>query len=436
MRASKQLQRLHRRAMLRCVATGIGLVGLQALTACSAPFATPTPIPTPQPQQIVLWNWLDTAGAEITRQFEQQNPLITVKVESISYERAHQQLISSLKSGTGAPDLFITDLTYLGILREQEGLADLSGPPFDGSTLKQDFIPNLWNYATFNGQQIALPWIAGVGLGWYRPDILAAAGLPSEPEEVQQAAASWDSWLALDQALRRANPKTALIGAAADLFPIRVEQQGHGWVDGEKVLIEEKGQAAAALVAAARDNDVPPTSTGRQLMREIVSGQLAGMVDASWMQLFLTQDALQTGGKWRVVRAPGGDYLTSGLYMLIPQQSAKQEAAWSFIRYLCASAEGQNSAFKTTGAFPSYRQAWDDPVYDQPSDFFGGQFANRLMLQAVAQLPAGTISAHDGEIDQITQRAAAKIAKDGLDPQQAMAEAETEALAQLPGLTR
>lgn len=430
-------KRLSRRQLLRSVAAGAGQLGLTlALGACGNPLDLATAPPTPQPQRVVLWSFLGDALNAIGASFSKAHPEVLLTVEQRRYDRSHEDLIRNLGTGEGAPDIFMSDISYLGRVRAAGGLTDLASAPFDAATLKPDMIASLWEYGSFEGRQVVLPWALGVGLGWYRPDILSAAGLPSEPGEVQQAAATWEGWLELDAALRRANPKTALIDAAVDLFGARAAQQGLGWLDGPKLLIEERGVPAAKLVAAARANDIPALSNGQQSMRRIIDGRLSGMVDGSWQRFFLQNDALQTNGQWRVIRAPGGDYLAGGLFLGIPAQSRAKEAAWSFVRYMCASAEGQNATFAATGAFPPYRPAWDDPLYDRPVDFFGGQAAYRLIADAADHLPGGAISPHDQALGQIAQDAAEKVARDGADPEQAMADAEAAALGQIPDLMR
>jgi multiple sugar transport system substrate-binding protein len=429
-------QPLSRRQLLRRVAAGAGQLGLAlALGACGSPLEA-TPPPTPQPQRVVLWSFLGPAADAVGANFSKAHPEITLTIEQRRYDRSHTDLIRTLGEGEGAPDIFMSDISYLGRIREAGGLTDLASAPFDAATIKGDMVESLWGYGTFEGRQVALPWALGVGLGWYRPDVLSAAGLPSEPEDVQREAATWEGWLALDAALRRANPKTALIGSASDLFRARAAQQGIGWLEGNRLLIEERGVPAAKLVQAALDSDIPAASGGDQIMRRIVDGRLSGMVDGSWQRFFLQQEALQTNGQWRVIRAPGGDYLAGALFLGIPAQSRVKEAAWAFVRYMCASAEGQNATFAATGAFPPYRPAWADPLYGRPVDFFGGQVAYRLIAEAADNLPGGAVSPHDQALDDIVQRAAEKVAREGADPEQAMADAEAEALGQIPDLTR
>jgi ABC-type glycerol-3-phosphate transport system substrate-binding protein len=425
--------RLTRRSFLR-LAAGAGALGLGgALGACGALPATPAATPLVE-TTITLWSWVDDAAAGVIRGFEQANPQIKVKVENYRYDVAHGRFASALSAGSGAPDVFIADISSMGALREQPGLADLGGPPFDAAQLKGDFLPALWDHAAFQGRLVALPWNLGVGVGWYRADVFEAAGLPTDPSAVGELARSWTDWLALDRALREKSPKVALVAESLRLFPAAAEQQGHGWVEGERLLVEEKLRPAAELLGTLYERDVPAELAGATYARAMIEGGIAGMVDGSWQQYFLLQDFRATAGKWRITRAPGGDFGSGALYLVIPQQSRQQEAAWTLARYLGASAAGQNLAFAASGALPAYKPAWQDGLYDQPVEFFGGQVAYRLLTQAAEGIPPGVVSPLDRQVEQVVWQEAGRVARNGKDPAQALADAEKTILQQIQGL--
>jgi ABC-type glycerol-3-phosphate transport system substrate-binding protein len=420
-----------RRSFFRAIA-GVGATGLGvALGGCGVlPAVAPTVAPL-APTTLTIWNWVDDALAAVVQEFEQSQPGIKVKIESLPYDQAHTRFIAALQSGQGAPDVFMTDVAWLGQVRSQAGLADLGAAPFDGARLKDDFLPWMWELATHEGRLVALPWSVGVGVAWYRADVLEAAGLPTDPQAVGEQAATWDGWTALDKALRRKSLKSALVAESLRLFQPAVAQQGLGWVRGGQLLVEQKGVPAAELLAQFHGRDVPAELAGGAFARGVIDGSYSGMVAGSWMQLFLLRDFKQTAGLWRIARAPGGDFAAGADFLCIPQQSRNQEAAWTFVKALCASAL-QNTIFKASGALPAYTGAWSDPVYDRPVEFFGGQSAYRLLAEAAAQIPAGTPSRFDRPIDEIVYAEARRVAANGKDPAEAMAAAAATVRRRIP----
>lgn len=425
---------LSRRAFLK-LAAGAGALGLGALTSGCGALQALAPTPTAVPvTTITIWNWIDDALGSIAQDFEQRQPSVKIKVERAQYDQAHSRFINALKTGEGAPDVFIADLAWFGAIRAQAGLADLGAAPFDAAALRGSFLPWAWDMASYEGRLIALPWVVGVGVAWYRADTFEAAGLPTDPEAVREQAATWDGWLALDEALRRTSPQAALVAESLPLFQPAVAQQGIGWADGERLLVEQKGVPAAELVAQARDRGAPADLPGGELGRRMVDGSYAGMVGASWQQLFLQRDFQATAGKWRIARAPGGDFVSGTLLLCVPQQSRAQEAAWTFVRAMAASNEGQNTTFQATGALPAYTAAWEDPLYDRPIEFFGGQPAYRLLTEAAQQVPPGTPSPFDQQIDRIVYGEARRVASGDKEPAAAMADAAAAVRGQIPEL--
>lgn len=427
-------RRTARRAFLR-LAAGAGALGLGALTSGCGALQALSPTPTAVPvTTVTIWNWIDDALGGIAQDFEQRQPTVKLKVERAQYDQAHSRFLRALQSGEGAPDVFIADLAWFGAIRTQAGLADLGAAPFDAAVLRGSFLPWAWDMATYEGRLIALPWVIGVGVAWYRADTFEAAGLPTDPDAVHAQAATWDSWLALDEALRRTSPQATLVAESMRLFQPAAAQQGVGWVDGDRLLVEQKGVPAAELVAQARDRGAPEELPGGEFGRRMVDGSYAGMVDASWQQLFLQRDFRQTAGKWRIVRAPGGDFLSGALFLCVPQQSRVQEAAWTFVRAMAASNQGQNTTFQATGALPAFTAAWDDPLYDRPVAFFGGQPAYRLLTEAAQQMPPGTPSPFDQQIERIVYGEARRVASGDKEPAAAMADAAAAVRAQFPEL--
>lgn len=430
-----------RRRFLRLSSLGVAGAGLSSLlVACGIampgdelpPEAAAPAMGESTQTTITFWYW-DDIFKNMVASFETAHPTITLKLEQQFYPNAHQLLQSALETGSGAPDVFMTDLGGLATLANQSGMADLGGAPFGGSSLKDAFVPSLWAHGISEGRLVAIPWNLGPGSAWYRADLFEAAGLPTDPERVEERAKTWTDWFALNRELHQKNSNTRLIGDASSLFQVAVEQQGHGWMDGNRLLIAEKGIPAAQQVATAREQEIPALVEGVQWDREMREDRIAGMINASWTHYFLLSNHPQTAGKWRVIPTPGGNFSLGALYLMIPAQSRQQEAAWEFVRYLCASNEGQNAAFAASGVFPAYMPAWNDPLYSQPVDFFGGQPAYRVWANAAGALPPSLMSIHQQQINQIVQGALNNVLYKTKTPEEAMEAAEASALKQIAG---
>jgi ABC-type glycerol-3-phosphate transport system substrate-binding protein len=282
-----------------------------------------------------------------------------------------------------------------------------------------------------------MPWDVEPAGVWYRSDILAAAGLESDPAKLAARVMSWDDWLRMAHELKQKRPQSVLISdPASDVFSPLLEQQGYGWIDGSKVVVVEKATKPAEMAVDVRRRDLDANVlSGSQWVESISNGAIAGVVASSSTQGLAQRDFPQTRGKWRVIPAPGGSLSTGGTFLTIPEQSPNKGAAWEFVKYVCCTSEGSNTLLRTSGIFPAYQPAWRDRLYDEPVDFFGGQAVFRLWAGIAAKLPTATLSPHDSEIDGIVFEELRNALNKTKEPAQAMKDAQATVLQRFPGLT-
>jgi multiple sugar transport system substrate-binding protein len=380
---------------------------------------------------ITVWFW-DAGLKYAVTEFNKNNKDINVKFVKLGFDDTHQKLLTSLAAGSGAPDVCALEIGLIGGFAAKGGLADLKQAPYDAGEFEDDMVEYKWQHGSApDGRLIAMPWDIGPAGLWYREDLFKKAGLPTDPEEVQKRVESWDDWFQLGEDLKKKTPKTSLFADAFnDVYVPMVEQQGHGWFEGNKLQFVEKAVEPLKKAQEARkrkiDADIdwwgPEWNTG------LKQDAFAGMGIACWMQTGLTQSHPEHVGKWRVIKAPEGNYNWGGSFLSIPEQGKNKEAAWEFVKYVCATKEGQNAIFKATGIFPAYKPAWEDPVYDQGVDFFGGQKTFRLWAEIAEDIPGNVVHPNDRQAGDIIGNEVTKVEEQGKDPEQAMKDAEAEAM--------
>jgi ABC-type glycerol-3-phosphate transport system substrate-binding protein len=450
---------IERRTFLRLAAAGAGGLALPGLlAACGAPPAdpsqppgftevpladaarvTPTGLSAPATSQsekttIVLGHW-DGALRPLLAEFERANPDVQVRFIPSWTDDYHRGLRSALASGDDIPDVAAISLSWLGVFAERGGFADLTSPPFDGGRLAGEMVPAVWEAGQVNGRQIAVPWSIYPAAMWYRPELLADAGIAADPQELARQAQSWDDLLGLAQALKEAKPERSLFFDARDLFYVGVAQQEYGWLDGNKVLIEEKGTRPAQLAALSR---------ARKLDADLVSGnpdlairnnQLVGVFADPTLLPFLAERFVDLSGGWRLVPPPGGPAIYGASFLAVTEQSQQQELAWELVKFLAATPGTQNAYFGTGGGVPAYRPAWADKLYEAPVEFFGGQAVNRVWADMVAAMPAVRLSAHQLSAVEVVETELGQVTERDKDPVQAMLDAEAAIIRKAEGLT-
>ncbi len=433
---------LSRRALLEAggkVAAGVAAAGaLGGVAAAPRVLATGTPASTQT--QITFWFFDPWPQHYLIDAFHQKNPHIKVNFNLLGYDDLHKKLLTSLAAGSGAPDLTGIDLGYIGTFTSKGGLVDLRQAPYHADRLKGDMVAYKWaEGSTSDGRLVGLPWDVGPAGLWYRADLFKAAALDTNVATMQARIKTWDALFQLGMQLRKKTPKVALLADPVnDIFSPMVEQQGHGWFNGTKVLIVQK--ATRPLQMAVKASKMGITANLAAGSPEWAAGfkknAFAAQLAACWSQASLTRDQPQTIGQWRAIHAPGGDYSQGGSFLAIPEQSNNKEAAWAFATFIGANPTGSNIGFKKAGGvFPSYKPAWKDPVYDQPSSYFGGQRVNQLWRDVAQHVPATRISPYERQANDIVLNEVTNALKQGKDPVQAMKDAQQAVLQRIPGTT-
>lgn len=445
--------KLSRRSFLRTAAAmgGMGLLAACGGTATTPAGGTATEQPAAQAPtvgnqavtEITFW-WWDDAGQIWADEYAKVNPQIKVNFVNTPFADAHDKLLTSFAAGSGAPDVASIEIGRVGGFTAKGGLADLKSDLFDAGQFEKDMVKYKWiQGSTEDGRLVCMPWDIGPAGVWYRADLMKAAGFPEEPEKLEEMIGTdkhkWEDFFAFAKQFKdKTGGKTSLVAdAGTDIYGAILRQTGEGYFEGNKVLIEEKGTRPAQLAAQFRKDGLDANIPwwGAEWAAGLKADAFAGMIIACWMQGGLTRDHPQTVGKWRVIRAPEGNYNWGGSFVSIPEQSQKKEQAWEFVKWAVASAEGQNALFKKSGVFPAYKPAWQDPLYDQPVEFFGGQRVYRIWAQISDNVKAIPRSPNDLQADDIVNAEMTKVFKENKDPVQAIKDAEAEAIKRIPGTT-
>jgi multiple sugar transport system substrate-binding protein len=442
---------LSRRRFLRLAAAGIGAAGAAGvLAACggAAPGEAPAAEAPAEGNTVVVeldfWYW-DGSGQIWADEYNKLNRGAKINFINTPFADTHDKLLTSFASGSGAPDITTLEIGRIGGFTAKGGLLDLKSAPYDGGKYEKDMVTYKWTQgSTADGRLVAMPWDIGPAGVWYRADIFAKLGLPTEPEAVEELIShtkgkTWQDFFALaQQVAEKSGGATKMVAdAATDIYGGALRQGGEGYFDGMKVLIEEKATRPAQLAADFRKQglDADIDWWGADWAAGVKNDAFAGMVIACWMQSGLSRDQPQVNGQWRVVPAPEASYNWGGSFCAIPEQTKNAELAWDFVQWACCTAEGQNAVFKPTGIFPAYKPAWQDPFYDEPVDFYGGQRAYRMWANIADNVASIVRSPYDLQTDDIVNAEMAKVMNEGKDPVQAMKDAEAEALKAIEGAT-
>jgi arabinosaccharide transport system substrate-binding protein len=129
------------------------------------------------------------------------------------------------------------------------------------------------------------------------------------------------------------------------------------------------------------------------LARDLTEGSVCALFTADWKLDQIKAYAPGVAGNMRMMPLPifeTGDSPTStwgGTMIGIPRNCKDPEASWKLIEFLYFSREGIAARRRYTSILPPVITMWDDPIYQRPDPYFGGQHVDRLLIELANQIP-------------------------------------------------
>ena len=134
-----------------------------------------------------------------------------------------------------------------------------------------------------------------------------------------------------------------------------------------------------------------------------------------------------TQGLWRATQLPEGAFVAyGGTFYAIPRasQPANKALAWDFIRLMTLDREIQLRAFSSIDAFPALVATYDDPFFERPIPFLGGEPARVLWRDAARKIQAVRVHKQDAFASEVIDTELDKVLDRGKDIAVALADAE------------
>lgn len=429
------IQLTRRDMMKRLAAVGLVLPSAAAiLEACggeSAPAATTLGKDTSG--SITVWGWKASLDAlkVVDSDFSAAYPKINVNYVERPPADTYRNIQLAIAAGSGAPDVSVIEDSHISQYVHLGALADITD-------WVQPYVPKIvpykWNWVKKSNRYYAMPWDPGPVGVFYRRDVFQKAGV--DPASIE----TWDDFY---QAGKTIKDKTGAFmwqqsKARNDgrLFETLLWQQGTGYVDKNGAVILDKdpkvqstleyiGRFWADGLAADQEPWTDPWYKGQ------AGGQTATVIDAVWMGTFFKSFiAPQASGSWGVFMLPlwqaGGSQASNdgGSVLAIFDQSTQKPAARAYVEFHLGRDQSQLTIYEKTDIFPSLKTSFQDPFFQAPDPYFGGEKVRALFADIAAKIPnAGIYSTDYQEMSTLTTPEIQKFALGQESAQQALANA-------------
>ncbi len=362
--------------------------------------------------------------------FNEKYPNIEVEMKVLSFADHHNALITALAAGSGAPDVAALEVGFIAKFVADGGLVNLTEEPYKALDFKDQFAGYAWQQGTTNdGRVLAIPTDLGPGAMFWRRDIFDELGV-----NIDDIIGSWDDYIEFGRQLKHdTNSEIFLIADAADVYQVMIRsgiEDGDSIYfgpDNEVLVTSERFHNALQVAKSIREEglDAEIGAWTNEWFQAFKSGKVATQFSGAWFQDVLRNNVPDTSGFWGASNLPNGVYSTwGGSFYAIPEQSKNKEAAWALIKFLTTEKEVQLEAFNNIAAFPSLKVAWEDPKFEEPIDFLGGQQANKLYIEVIGNIDGVTTHAAQAFAEETMKKAIADVLNDGRDIDEALAEAK------------
>jgi multiple sugar transport system substrate-binding protein len=341
------------------------------LLACAALVAAGAAACTAPSDDVVLELWAvgreGEVVAELIRDFEASHPGIRVEVQKLPWIGAHEKLLTSVV-GEATPDMAQMGNTWIPEFAELGALAPLDPDVKASAVVEQrDYFPGIWDTNVFEGRLYGVPWYVDTRLLFYRPDILAEAGIMRPPR-------TWAEWMETMIAVKRHVGRDRY----AALLPLNEYEQLIALaLQQEEPLLREEGRwgnfrgagfrRALAFYVDIFQRGLAPRVTNTQisnLWHEFGRGYFSFFVSGPW-QIGELKRRLPAAvqDSWMTAPLPGPDgpgaSVAGGASLVVFAGSPRKQAAWQLVEYL-SRPDVQRRFYGMTGNLPPRRSSWED----------------------------------------------------------------------------
>ncbi|MCP4640923.1 MAG: sugar ABC transporter substrate-binding protein [bacterium] len=347
--------------------------------------------------QVTVWSWnIAAASLEgLIPAFSKRHPYIDVKID-MNGTNMQSRFLLSLVAGVGAPDisqLQLVDAPRFGPSGRMTDLTEFA------AKYEKDFSPAFWANCTHEDRVYAIPWDMGPCAVFYKRDLFEKYHV--DPDAIE----TWADYIEVGKrVVAESNGETRMLALSVtglvDFFEILM-QQGRGGVFDEQGRVNINSPENIEVLKVFRailDADIasPVTMFSHEYFASFNNNRIATYPLAVWLGGSIKDYAPETEGNWGVFRlpalCPGGLRVSNlgGSVLVLPDQGNNKEAAWSFVEYALCTKEGQIAQYRDFDLFPCLMTTFDDPFFDEPDPFYGGQKVRRLFATEIEKIPVLT----------------------------------------------
>ncbi len=360
-----------------------------------------------------LWSFTDEfKTSHFIEQFNKVYPNIKINLTVIPLDNnAYQtKLASVLTSGSGAPDLFVSEVSIVNKFVNMQGAyEDLSKAPYNAENIVKTQV----KYTTDLGRNQsdkdirALAWGTAPGGIFYKRGLAKQYFGTDDPDQMSKIFSSWDSLIQAGKDLNtKSSGKVKLFANYSEMFNVALGSRKHAWVENNKLVIDDNMMNFVDYAKKIRTSGIDAkfnqwTAPWSASMAGAVHGtNVFCYVLPSWgLQNELAINAPKSKGDWGFAQAPSS-YYWGGSWIGISTKSQNKELAWQLVKFM-SSKDFQTWDAKANSDFPTDLDAekQEATTADGKSAFAGGQNLAMSYSKTVPTITGKLVTKYDDTIN-------------------------------------
>lgn len=378
-------------------------------------------------ETLTVWCWDPNfniyAMKQAEAEYQKDHPNFKLDIQENVYSDIETKLITAATSGdySTLPDIFLMqDYSYhKDVTSFPDVFTDLTDSGIDFSTFSAGKLAD----STVDGKNYGVPFDNGATIMAIRSDIVEEAGLTTDDfKDI-----TWSQFMELAKTVKEKTDTPMLTTSGGSELVLEMLQSAGASpiVDGEVKIADNEVLAQAVDVYATLVNEGYMTeyTDWDQYIASMNNGDAAGVINGCWIMSSI-QAAEDQSGNWTIVNMPALDDVEGatnyancgGASWAVSSNCENTDLAFDFLKSTFgADVDLYDDLLVNAGAIASYLPAAESSVYQEASDFYGGQKVYADIVDFASQVPAFDCGAYYSDIRSALTDVVTNVVQNGAD---------------------
>lgn len=379
-------------------------------------------------ETLSVWCWDPNFNVYAMKQaeklYQKDHPNFKLDIQEKVYNDIETALITAAEANdySTLPDIFLMqDYSFHKNVSNYPGIfTELTDSGIDFSQFSAGKLAD----STVDGKNYGVPFDNGATIMAIRRDMVEAAGLTVEDFKDT----TWSDFMEKAKKVVDANGGTPMLTSSGGSEIVIEMLQSAGaspMVDGKVDLVGNKALKAAieTYETLIKDGIMVDYTDWDQYIASMNKGTAAGVIQGCWIMSSI-QAAEDQSGKWAIVNMPKFDDVEGatnyancgGASWAVSSNCQNTDLAYDFIKTTFGgSVELYDDLLPNAGAIASYLPAAESPVYNETSEFYGGQAVYKDIVEFAGQVPGIDYGAYYSDIRSALTDAITNVVQNGAD---------------------